>query len=72
MTIKNGTLVEVGVAASFIGHKLGWVIKPCNKDGGTIVYIPGDDLPYHEYCVKENDFMEPVKKRGNLSGEIPF
>jgi hypothetical protein len=71
--IKNGTLVEVGVAASFKDHKLGWVVRKCIKDGGTIVYIPGDELPYHEYCVKETDFIMPVKKRGdNFSGEIPL
>lgn len=60
---KPGTLVKVQVAASFRDYKLGWVVKKCVKDGGTIVYIPGDDLPYHEYCVKETDFIEPVKKR---------
>jgi hypothetical protein len=44
------------------------VLKKCVKDGGTIVYIPGEGLPYHEFCVKETDYIEPVKK--NVSGEV--
>ena len=64
--IKTGTLVEVGVESSFKGHRLGWVVKKCNKDGGTIVYVAGDELPYHEVCVKETDFIQPVKKRDSV------
>ena len=63
--IKNGTFVEVGVAAAFRGHKYGWVLNPCKKDGGTIVYVP-DLEAYHEVCVKEHDFIEPVKKKSDL------
>lgn len=67
---KAGTLVRVRAESAFRGDKLGWVVKKCPKDGGTIVYIPGDDLPYHEYCVKETDFIEAVKKRDDLSGQV--
>lgn len=71
--LKPGTLVTIQVASSFRDYKLGWVLRKCIKDGGTIVYIIDNDLPYHEVCVKETDFIEPVKKRGNsFSGEIPL
>jgi len=65
MTIKNGTFVEVAVSSAFRGHKYGWVIKQCPKDGGTIVSVP-DLESFHEVCVKEHDFIEPVKKKSEV------
>ena len=70
MPLKIGTLVEVGVSAAFRGHKYGWVTGHCKKDGGTIVNIP-DLEAYHEVCVKEHDFIAPVRKKtDDFSGEI--
>jgi hypothetical protein len=59
--LKSGTLVKFKTP-DFKDYQLGWVVKRCVRDGGTIVYLPGNDLPYHEVCVKETDFIEPVKK----------
>jgi hypothetical protein len=70
MPLTFGTLVEVGVSAVFRGHKYGWVIRQCLKDGGTIVSIPELEAG-HEVCVKEHDFIAPVRKKtDDLSGEV--
>jgi hypothetical protein len=63
---KAGTLVEVSCAASFKGNRIGWVVKKCTKDGGTIVFIADEDLPYHEFCIKETDYIQTVSKHANI------
>ena len=63
--IKIGTFVEVEVSAAFRGRKYGWVTGYCKKDGGTMVSIP-DLKSFHEVCVKDNDFIAPVKKKNDI------
>jgi hypothetical protein len=67
--IKIGSFVEVGVSAAFRGHKYGWVMGYCKKDGGIIVNIP-DLTAYHDVCVKEHDFIEVVKKKDDLPRQV--